>query len=492
MTSPQLTAIAMSVRSDFSFGESSFQIGQIIETAKERGYSHVAVCDFMTISGAPEFTSKAHKAGLTPIVGVVINVVDQPQEKIKDKDNGAFRIKVFPKDELGMQSIYRLLSKGLTPENFYYVPRVGIRDVLALENVVVTSGDLRSIWHTKKPTLVHRALSIRFGQDYYTELVAIDTPLFDRVNRDAIEHVNAHGGKLIVTRPAMYASTGHALSTDVLRAIMTNDNIDSKWLARPYSRDLTLLPAAEQSKQILSMLRRTGATDLKTLAAQVGNNTKNLAAGLSYDFQKLQPCMPKMADDEFAALVDACKAGWRKRFESKVWGHVPGPEEMEKYKERLTFELGVIRKMGFSGYFLLVQEIVQWSKNNGILVGPGRGSVGGSLIAYLMYITDVDPIRFNLLFERFINPDRVDLPDADLDFMSARRHEVISYLVNKYGQDRVAGIVNFSTLQAAGALRDSARIYNLSPFDYACSKQMEKEHGVNLSLSESADRVPDI
>ena len=482
----------MSVRSDFSFGESSFQIGQIIESAKANEYTHVAVCDFMTISGAPEFTSKAKKAGLTPIIGVSINLVAQPNEKLKDKDNDAVRLKVFPKSELGMQSVYKLLSKGLTAENYYYVPRVGIRDVLEMTDVVITSGDMRCMWHSKNATTYHRALLQRFKDDYFTELVAVDSPLYDRINRDAITHVRTYGGQLVVGRPAMYASPEHAESTNVLRAIMTNDTIDSKWLARPFQQDLTLLSCKRQELEVIGMVKRCAQGSPAELVGQLVTNMRKMVKATAYEFKKLEPCMPKMAEDEFAALVRACMEGWKVRFSSQFWGHIPAPADMVIYKERLAFELGVIKKMGFSGYFLLVQEIVRWSKDNGVMVGPGRGSVGGSLIAYLMDITDVDPIRFNLLFERFINPDRIDLPDADLDFMSARRTEVIDYLVQKYGQDRVAGIVNFSTLGPASALRDAARVSGLSPFDYACSKQMEKEHGVSLSLSESADKVPDI
>jgi DNA polymerase-3 subunit alpha len=139
-----------------------------------------------------------------------------------------------------------------------------------------------------------------------------------------------------------------------------------------------------------------------------------------------------------------------------------------------------------------VQNIVKWSKENGITVGPGRGSAGGSLISYLMGITDVDPIRFDLLFERFINPSRTDLPDIDLDFMSSRRHEVIQYIIKHFGTENVAGISNYSTLGTASSIRDVSRVHGLDIFEYACSKQVEKEHGVSLSLEESATSVPEI
>jgi DNA polymerase-3 subunit alpha len=135
---------------------------------------------------------------------------------------------------------------------------------------------------------------------------------------------------------------------------------------------------------------------------------------------------------------------------------------------------------------------VKWAKSNEIIVGPGRGSVGGSLVAYLMGITDVDPMRFGLLFERFINPERLDLPDADLDFMSSKRHMIIEYLRGKYGEEYVAGISNYSTLASSSALRDVARVYNMMPFNYSCSKLVPKEHGSPLSLDVAANQVPEI
>ena len=140
----------------------------------------------------------------------------------------------------------------------------------------------------------------------------------------------------------------------------------------------------------------------------------------------------------------------------------------------------------------MTEDLVNHAKSKGIIVGPGRGSVGGSLIAYLIGITEVDPIRFDLLFERFINPDRLDLPDADLDFMSSRRHEVVEYLSDKYGADRVAGISNYSTLGAASALRDTGRIFGLSGIDMAATKLVPKEHGISYTLEEAASAVPEI
>jgi DNA polymerase-3 subunit alpha len=479
--------VALSVRSDFSLGESSFQIDRIIKLAKEQGYSHVAVADLMTVSGIPTFTQKCHKAGLVPIAGVTLHIVDKPTEKLKDKVNNPYRLKLYPKSDLGMRSIFAALTKSLTVENFYYNARLGLSDVCALQDVVVTSGDLRSLWHHPDAKKISDRLTVTFGDDYMVELVALDTPLFDRTNTLALEHRGMQ--KTIITRPAMYASAGDADATDVLRAITTNTPLSSAWLPRPFLRDLYLMSPAGMVKHFSAVAARVPGAPIK----QSVINIAEMASRCRYAFKKLAPSMPKMAENEFMALAKACAVGWQERFAREVWGHKPDANELATtYKKRLRFELDVLKKMSFSGYFLLVQDIVQWSKTNGILVGPGRGSVGGSLVAYLMGITDVDPIRFDLLFERFINPDRTDLPDADLDFMSARRHEVVSYIIEKYGRENVSGIVNFSTLGAASALRDTARMHGLLPWEYACSKQMEKEHGVSLSLTESADAVPDI
>lgn len=148
--------------------------------------------------------------------------------------------------------------------------------------------------------------------------------------------------------------------------------------------------------------------------------------------------------------------------------------------------------MGFESYFLMVEDLVTWAKNNGVIVGPGRGSVNGSLVAYLIGIADVDPIRFGLIFERFINPERLDLPDADLDFASSRRHKVVEYLIDKYGKDYVAGISNYSTLASASALRDVGRLSGLTPLELTASKFVLKDHGQTMSLEESAKAVPEL
>jgi DNA polymerase-3 subunit alpha len=481
---------ALSVRTDFSLGESSFQISQIIDQAKELGLTHVAIVDLMTVSGVPMFFEKAKKAGIIPLAGCTLRVVDDPRAKLKDRENNAYRLKVYVKSELGMQSLFKLLSKGLSEDYFYYAARVSLEDVLELEDVIVTTGDTNPIW--KHPDALNKVayLRNRFQESLYVELVGMDTPLYDKFNRIAASVAESLEIKSFIARPAFYAP-GNADATDVLRAITTNTDARSMFIARPFIRDMGLIDRKAMLSEF-SAARSRVACGPST--GELIKSTVGLVQAIS-DFKcnKRAPCLPIMAPNEFNELVKRVMAGWSHRFARKVWGHVPDRSALDAtYKDRLKFELGVLQRMGFSGYFLLVQDIVNWSKENGILVGPGRGSVGGSLVAYLLGITDIDPVRFGLLFERFINPDRVDLPDADLDFESGKRHMVVDYVTQRFGADNVCGIVNFSTLGAASALRDTARLHGLESWDYACSKQMEKEHGVSLGLVESAASVPDI
>jgi DNA polymerase-3 subunit alpha len=485
-------ATALSVRTDFSLGESSLQIGKLVDRAKELGYTHIAITDYMTVSAMPIFSEKCKKAGIKPLIGCTLQVVDDPTAKVKDRENGGYRLKVYIKSEAGLKSLFKALSKSLSAEHYYYHARLGLDDVLALEDVIVTSGDVFSLWHRPDAVEISAKLSGRFGADYFIELVAMNTPLFDRLNQ-AAARVASYPQRVIITRPVFYATPEDADSTDVLRAISTNTSVYSTFLPRNHVRDLCLQTTKDWMLDVQGMLVKVARWDLDLTYCLRGATEGLVTAAGAFEFKKMPASLPKMSENEFGALLLEVKTGWAQRFSRYVWGHTPTKEELETtYKQRLAFELGVLKKMGFSGYFLLVQEIVNWSKDNGIRVGPGRGSVGGSLVAYLMGITDIDPIRFGLLFERFINPDRIDLPDADLDFMSGRRHEVVEYITRRFGEEHVCGIVNFSTLGPASALRDTARLHGLDPWEYSCSKQMEKEHGVSLSLTESAERVPDI
>jgi DNA polymerase III subunit alpha len=493
---------ALSVKSDFSIGESSLQIKKIVARAKELGYESIALVDTMSVSGMPDFTSECKKAGIKPIIGCTLKVYDDPLwRKPKKGESGSkvnpmHTLKVYVHTDQGLKQLYRLLTLANTEDHFYYNARVSFEEVLdhfSRQDVSISTGDFWGLMGHDKYMDRASLLSAQFGDRFWVEAVPINTPLFDTLNLRAFEVCNRLGysvARPLMTYPALYPE-GKADSADVLRAITSNNKMTDMWLQIPHVRDFELAsPNAifDKSKVILAR-----GEIPKPFIQEAIRGIETFAGQNFFEFKKQAPCLPQMAPDEFNELVRECREGWRRRFSIDVFGHRPSDKDLQEvYKPRLAFELNVIRNMGFSGYFLLVQEIVRWSKAQNIMVGPGRGSVGGSLIAYLMDITDVDPVRFDLLFERFINPSRVDLPDADLDFMSTRRQEVIEHIEGKYGKENVTGISNYSSLGAASAMRDTSRVFGLDPFDYTASKQVEKEHGVSLSLEESAESVADI
>lgn len=494
---------AISVKSDFSIGESLLQVDHIIEKAVEFGYESVVLADTMSLHAMVDFTNKAKKAGIKPIIGCRLRVYDNPTYRkpakatgIKEEPNPFFMLKVYITEEKGAKALFKLLSKANSPEHFYYHARCGMDDVLALEGVAVSTGDLNGVFGHKESAMIVERLLRRFGDDkVFIELCPINTPLFDTLNARALSCSFATGAPTLVTYPFAYREDGDASSLDVMGAIATNTQMSVSYRSKQFVKDFYFAPPDKLLERVSKAHTRVGKwNSVSNIAAwaQGVRNIETLVGLCDYEFKKQEVCLPKMADNEFGELAKKCVEGWKLRFSRPVLGHKPAPEEMEVYKQRLTYELGVLKKMNFSGYFLLVEDLVMWAKKNAIIVGPGRGSVGGSLVAYLLGITDVDPIRFNLLFERFINPERIDLPDADLDFMSSKRHLVVEYLTKKYGADRVAGISNYSTLASASALRDTGRMFGLQGIDLMATKLVPKEHGQSFTLTDSAKAVPEL
>lgn len=490
-------AHALSVRSDHSIGESMLQVEKIAGKAEELGYQSVALTDTMSISALGQFSAECDKHNIKPILGCTLRMVDDPFYRPpkkgsleKPKDNPEVNIKVYVKSERGLHSLMKLLSLGNTPEYFYYHSRVGLADVLELEDVVVTTGDINNIFHHPNWEEPLKALHEKFGDDFYVEFVPIYTPLYYTLTKKALKAIREFGCKPALSYPVFYDTVDDSDTLDVLRAITSNTQTDSPTLPIPFIRDFafndvaTLMKKGRKASELFKL-------DTKELMEAI-KNIAGIVEKCIYKFTKFAPCLPHMAEDPYQAVVNECKKGWIERFTKPVLGYKPDPSKLGEYKERLKYELSIIKDKGFADYFLLVQDLTKWCRQQGFTPSAGRGSSGGSLVSFLMGITQVDPIRFDLLFERFINPSRVDLPDIDMDFPSEHRQEVIQYIIDKYGADNVAAISNFVSLGTASSLRDVSRLSGLNPLEYACSKQVEKEHGISLSLEESAEKVPEI
>lgn len=495
---------ALSIRSDFSLGDSLLQLDKLVDKVKSLGYESLALVDTNSVHAMPDFSARCKKAGIKPIVAVTLRVHDDATYRKEARSDGpknspSVRLKVYVKDERGMRWLFHTLSKAMSPERFYYHGRVAWEDFQSAEGIAVATGDFFGLFSHENYYGCLTRLVHMVGQDnVYAELCPVDTPLFDTMNHRAIQACVDLGLTPLVTFPALYAERGDADSLDVLRTIIDNDKVSDPWRPKQFVKDFYL----QEPAHILDRVKQAAARQIKFNAnknvrvwADGIKAAQDLVDSVSYIFEKMPISLPVMATDEFSAVAQECKKGWVRRFSAPVLGHKPdlsNPAVQSAYLTRLRFELDVLKRMGFSGYFLLAQDIVQWSKTSGIIVGPGRGSVGGSLVAYLMGITDVDPIRFGLLFERFINPDRIDLPDADLDFMSSRRHEVIEYLQKKYGEDKVGGISNYSSMASGSAARDVGRVFGLTNLELSPIKLVPKEHGQPVTLSEASDKVPEI
>lgn len=490
---------ALGVRSHFSIGESLLKPDDIILHAKNHGYKAVALADTMSVSGMVDFFNKADKEGIKAIIGCRLRIVDDPTDKTKKKDrtkpNRMWYPKVFVKNAAGMNDLLELLTLSFEGDHFYYVQRLGLSELLpVLErgNLILTTGDLQSVLsfddYTDILAQVRRACS---ASDAFIELCPIDTPLFDALNERAIKAAVLLGMQTLVTYPTFYAGDD-ADTLNIASAIALNNKLSDRWHNIQHVKDFKWdSPKTLVARVIEAQKRAAGGTERDYWKQGVLNIGK-VVGTCEYKWEKHDVTLPVMAPDEHAVLLAKIKTGWMKRIANETLGYKPSPTELKVYTERLKYEVETLHRMGFERYFLLVEDLVNWSKRNGIMVGPGRGSVGGSLVAYLLGITDVDPIRFDLIFERFINPDRIDLPDADLDFMSSRRHEVVQYLVGKYGVDRVAGISNYGTLAASSALRDVGRVYDLNAEQMTPTKFVPKEHGKPIPLNDAAAQVPQI
>lgn len=508
--------ILFSARSHFSIGESTLKIKEskelreikkeagivslgLVTRAKEAGFDTVVLCDTMSVSGIIDFTQEAKDQGIEPLIGARLRIAESVEHGIKSgtADNPEYYLKVFPKNEEGFAAILRLLTLANTEERFYYKPRLLLSDVLAelaSKTLIASTGDAFSVFTQANSAEIVSRISDAAGRaQTFVEICPVDTPLWDQMNMRALYAARKNNLGLVLSYPALYETEEGGVALDMHSAIASNAK--RGWMNNEFTKSF-FIPAdrAENVKRAIALKDRLARDYKFTMSGEevksAVTNQLAFAEAVSFRWQKRDVCLPKMAEDEFGELVRFCKEGWKERFTKPIFGH--SPEDLAPYAERLKYELSVLKAMDFSGYFLLVRDIVMWSKSNGISVGPGRGSVGGSLVAYLLGITDVDPLRFGLLFERFINPERIDLPDADLDFMSTRRAEVIQYMTDKYGADCVAGISNFTAMQGAGAIRDVGRVLELSHGALSVTRHVPKEHGIPVPLLKAAKTVGEL
>jgi DNA polymerase III subunit alpha len=452
--------------SHYSLLDGLSKIDELVNRAKEMGMESLALTDHGVMYGAIEFYKKAKKAGIKPIIGCEIYVSENGMhQKRAGVDDKRYHLILLSKNETGYKNLIKIVSSAHL-EGFYYKPRVD-KNFLRQhsEGLIALSaclgGELsraiasRNYEKAKKIALEHEEI---FGKgNYYIELQQhpniedqnIVTPQLVRLARDT-------GIPMVATQDSHYTHTDDAHAHDVLLAVQTGNKLDDTDRLSMKDDNFALLSGEEVfekfrvlgedvAKEALENSEKIAS--LCDLEIELGK-TKLPTFPLPEDYQTAEDYLKKLSDDGLIARY--------------------GDNITEEIKDRLEYELKVIKQTGFAAYFLIVQDFVNWAKQNGIVVGPGRGSAAGSLVSYLLNITNIDPLKYNLLFERFLNPERISMPDIDLDFDDARRDEVLKYVAEKYGQDHVSQIITFGTMAARGSIRDAGRALGFS-YDF-CDK----------------------
>ena len=493
-------------KSHFSLGESIYNPEDLIKKVELAGYSGLVVTDVASIDAMPIMIAKAK--GLKIGLGVQIAVVEDlswvaaKRGEPKAAPNPMWMPTLFVRNDEGFRDITELLT--LAQDEYHYSTKPArfqvnideLLEVVARGNITMTLGSVYSVFQLRQcDSVLEKIASATDASQALVELVPVNTAFYDSHNKNAIAAMKEWEFGAILTRPTLYKK-GEASFRNTMNSILDHGKITDMW-RRESAEDLHVLEIAELTKETIEAVSRVSALTGDTpesIKAFSDATLKSEAYFIDHPYQwaKMQPSLPVMSATPMGDIISICKEGWKNRLGREVFGYKPDSSILPEYQTRLKYELGVLQKMEFESYFLLVHYIVNWSKNNKIMVGPGRGSVGGSLVAYLMGITDVDPVRFGLIFERFINPDRIDLPDIDLDFMSSRRQDIVDHLVTKYGEERVVNIANYNTIAGAGAIQAVGKAHGLMPSDYDCSKLVPKESGQPVALEVAVAYVPEL
>ncbi|HEY4918552.1 MAG TPA: DNA polymerase III subunit alpha [Xanthobacteraceae bacterium] len=451
--------VHLHVHSSYSLLEGALTIARLAELAKADRQPALALTDTDNMFGALEFSDKMAGAGIQPIIGCAL-AVDFADQDHGPRPPGMMHARDLPRivllaaREEGYRNLMQLNSRAFLGHDGNEPPHVRL-DWLAgaCDGLIALTGGPggpldRAIVAGQPPLAAARgeALVRLFGDRLYVELQRHGEAHERAAERALVEFAYANGLPLVATNEPLFATVEDYEAHDALTCIA-----DGRLIAEPDRRHLTPEHRFKTRAEMAALF-----ADLpEALAASV-----EIAERCAFRPSTRKPILPQFAEafDEADELKKRAEEGLSRRI--KAHGVAHGATE-EQYRERLAFELNVIAGMKYPGYFLIVADFIQWAKSEGIPVGPGRGSGAGSLVAYSLTITDLDPIRFGLLFERFLNPERVSMPDFDIDFCQNRRDEVIRYVQARYGRDRVAQIITFGTLQARGVLRDVGRVLEM-------------------------------
>ncbi len=438
------------LHTEYSLLDGYSRIDSLFQQVKALGMTSVAITDHGVMFGVVDFYKAAKAHGIHPIIGCEVYVAARStKEKDPVIDKGSSHLVLLAENQIGYQNLIKLVSLGYT-EGFYYKPRVDKEQLTKYSEGLIAlsaclAGDIPQALLSNRYEEAQRLLQVYlgiFGKDhFFLELQDHDLPEQKKVNLGLLKLANAHGVGIVATNDVHYLARKDAQDHDVLLCIQTGKNLTDTDRMRFPNQQFYLKSPEEMAK-------------LFHYCPEAIANTEKIAkrCQVTFDFSTLHlPTYPTAHGQSAKELLfELCEKGLSKRYDSR-----------EDARERMLFELAVICDMGYEDYFLIVWDFIRHAKSQGIWVGPGRGSGGGSLVAYVLGITDIDPLYFGLIFERFLNPERITMPDFDIDFQDNRRQEVIDYVIQKYGQDHVAQIITFGTMGARAAIRDVGRVMGL-------------------------------
>ena len=447
-----MSFVHLHVHSEYSLLDGACRISSMMDRVKELGQNAIAITDHGVMYGCIDFYKAAKAAGIKPIIGCEVYVARRGMhDRVHGIDNDSYHLVLLCKDRTGYENLCKLVSEAFL-NGFYGKPRVDLQLLRRHhEGLIATSACLagaipQSLMMEDYDGALAQAKELAdiFGPDnFYLELQDHGIPEQRAVNQGVMRISRETGIPMVVTNDAHYLRKEDAQMQDVLLCVQTGKTLDDPNRMK-FQTDEFYLKSEEELRQLFPAVE------------DAFENTQKIADRCNLEFVFNQYHLPSFpvpegfTNEEYFRKL--CMDGFRERY----------TDPPESYMERLEYEIGVISRMGYVNYYLIVWDFIRYAKENGIPVGPGRGSGAASIVAYCMHITEVDPMKYALIFERFLNPERVSMPDFDTDFCQERRGEVIEYVTRKYGADHVAQIATFGTMAARAAIRDVGRVMNLS------------------------------
>ena len=475
-----MSFVHLHVHSEYSLLDGFCRIGSMMDRVKELGQDAIALTDHGVMYGCIDFYKAAKAAGIKPIIGCEVYVTRRlMSDRVHGIDNDPYHLVLLCENRKGYENLCLLVSESFI-HGFYGKPRVDLallkkhHEGLIALSACLAGGVQQYLLEEQYDTAKEYALKMAdiFGPgNFYLELQDHGIPEQRSVNQGLLRMARETGLPLVVSNDAHYLRKEEAVTQDVLLCVQTGKTVDDTNRMK-FQTEEFYLKSEEELRQLFPNCE------------EAFENTVKIADRCNLEFVFNEYHLPSFPVPEGytneAYFRKLCMDGFRERYS----------DPPESYKERLEYEIGVISRMGYVNYYLIVWDFIRYAKESGIPVGPGRGSGAASIVAYCMHITEVDPMKYALIFERFLNPERVSMPDFDTDFCQERRGEVIDYVVKKYGADHVAQIATFGTMAARGAIRDVGRALNFTYAETDVVAKLVPTMPLHITLKEALNVSP--